>query len=88
LTTSVIFVRRTEEVCSQLIEPGSCGLEDEKNATDLTAVWGYSGVVRRCVPFYYSGCQARRLLVTYRLNLVEYGLPGVRVFSCPEPHDN
>ena len=50
--------RRTERVCSELIEPGGCG----SGVNQSLAVWGYSGVVRRCVPFYYTGCQAQTVV--------------------------
>jgi hypothetical protein len=43
-------------VCSELLEAGRCE-EGEMNRT--LAVWGYSVVLRRCVPFYFTGCQAQ-----------------------------
>jgi len=46
------LARRSELTCKQYVEEGSC--EDGVNST--LARWGYHPYSRRCVPFYYSGC--------------------------------
>jgi hypothetical protein len=56
LSADCPFNRRTEEVCSEVMEPGSC---EEGVINRTLAVWGYSVVLRRCVPFYFTGCQAQ-----------------------------
>lgn len=40
--------RKTELICILPIEEGNC--------TDLLPRWAYHARLRRCVPFYYSGC--------------------------------
>jgi hypothetical protein len=56
LSGDCLFNRRTEEVCSEVMEPGRC---EEEGMNRTLAVWGYSVVLRRCVPFYFTGCQAQ-----------------------------
>jgi hypothetical protein len=76
------FTRRSENVCSQLIETGDPEVDSTESAwggqgpadrmgvasggqgaaDSLQAVWGYSGVVRRCVPFYYTGGQVGNVI--------------------------
>ena len=41
--------RKTEQICILPIEEGNC--------TDLLPRWAYHSRLRRCVPFYYSGCE-------------------------------
>ena len=45
----IIKQRKTELICSLPIEVGNC--------TDLLPRWAYHTRLRRCVPFYYSGCE-------------------------------
>ena len=47
----IISYRRSEVVCKEYLEEGSC---EVVNST--VARWGYHPYSRRCVPFYYSGC--------------------------------
>ncbi|XP_072930145.1 papilin isoform X3 [Epargyreus clarus] len=52
----------SEAACRQRCDPPGepkpeCSLSQEAgNCTDKTAVWAFSVVENRCVPFYYSGC--------------------------------
>jgi len=49
-----VIQRRTEQVCGMYLESGNCDTDTGVNAT--LARWGYSNYLRRCVPFYYTGC--------------------------------
>ena len=49
----------TDRICKMRIDPGNCdadedGNDNKKNQT--IAQWGYELRVRRCIPFYYTGC--------------------------------
>ena len=47
--------RKTEVICNLPILSGNCG--EEPNAT--LPKWGYDNRQRRCIPFYYAGCEGR-----------------------------
>ncbi|XP_023333697.1 papilin [Eurytemora carolleeae] len=44
---------KTEEVCGLMLEDGNCTNLENNN---IVPKWGYNPLLRRCVPFYLSGC--------------------------------
>ena len=51
----------TDKICQMPIETGSCMASDNENYQNQTlAQWGYSRGLRRCIPFYYTGCNGNQ----------------------------
>lgn len=44
--------KKTDTVCKMFVDVGNCGAE----ANSTIAVWGYEERLRRCTPFYWTGC--------------------------------
>ena len=53
----------TDRICKMEIESGNCNLssvDNEVAQNQTLAQWGYDQRLRRCIPFYYTGCNGNQ----------------------------
>ena len=51
-----------DKICKMYIDPGNCNDDDasENKQNQTLAKWAYDQRLRRCIPFYYTGCKGNQ----------------------------